>query len=98
VRIGLIVVPTIVGLFFLRKAVPKNRIALQVPSALAVGAGIVLLIGPMLSTSEVINSPAYEVLKKYQAAVFIIGILTGLLLNTLARQKHPHEQQGKHKN
>jgi hypothetical protein len=96
VRVGLVVVPAVVGLFFLKGSIHKKRIPLQVPSALAVGAAIALLVGPMLTSSEVVNSSAYEVLKKYQAAVFIVGILTGLLLNTLARQKHPHEQQGKH--
>jgi hypothetical protein len=96
VRIGLILVPTILSLLFLRKSVPKNRIAMQVPSALAVGSAILLLVAPLMNTSLITDSSAYVELKKYQAAVFIVGILTGLLLNTLARQKHPHEQTSKH--
>lgn len=97
-HIGLIVLPVLVGLLFLRNTVSKAKLPLHILPGLMTGAALVLVVGKVLPAgvrSTILGSSMYLQLSKYQGMVFIIGVLTSLLIVSMSLPRH--HDSSKHK-
>lgn len=99
VRVGLIVLPLLIGLFATRKSVSAAKQVINFVPALAAGLLLVLLVVPVLPAGikqQVTDNNYWDIIVNLETIVLLAGAAASYVLFFFTRPHHKAEDEKKH--